>query len=429
MRLLVLALLGTLALSAGDQQQLGLALRAQADFDRVQLAPVPRLEDASACQQSQAALLPVAAREEVSTLHYHKGWCELVAAALTRSAARFDDAAAEFQKAIDAWPARFAHAKAGTVEPVASALPVLAAVARLNAGSGASISEATLDSAGGQIAAAETAEVCPASVMPAADCRRWLALGREWLGWMAIEREDLREAAADFAGFAGSGWPEWVAGRQAFTQARYSEAAADYSRAVENWDRLQREPAPSLDARLGPHPEMPAVLADLGGAQILAGDVRGAIATLDRAVKAGPDDARALYLRARAKEKAGEEESALADYGLASRTAFAEARNLASGEAHLYRGILLYRRNDYGRAEEEFASALNFDIPQSLRGDAVAWRHLAAVAGGACEASRVELGQSLGSVSPFFPKEEADRRMAACSAGGAGGQVGAAPLN
>ncbi|MEI9970764.1 MAG: hypothetical protein WDO73_01230 [Ignavibacteriota bacterium] len=104
----------------------------------------------------------------------------------------------------------------------------------------------------------------------------------------------------------------------------------------------------------------------------------------------------------------------MADYNLASRAAFADANDLASGEAHLYRGILLYRRKDFGKAEEEFSSALNFEIAAILRPDATAWRHLSAVASGACGASRQLLEKSLSSVSPYFPKAEAEALAAGC---------------
>jgi tetratricopeptide (TPR) repeat protein len=241
---------------------------------------------------------------------------------------------------------------------------------------------------------------------------------------MALGQENLDQAARDFSAFAGSGWPVWISGLRAFREAKYSQAETDYARALEAWRRAAREPAPSLDARLAPHPDMASALADLGGAELLAGHPESAIATLDQAVNAAPAGARALYLRARAREKAGAAEAALADYNLASRTAFAQARDLASGEAHFYRGILLYRRKDYARAEDEFSSALNFEIPASLRADAAAWRHLAAVAGGACGISRQFLMRVLGSVSPYFPKEEAAALLSACRAGG---PAGAAP--
>ena len=96
---------------------------------------------------------------------------------------------------------------------------------------------------------------------------------------------------------------------------------------------------------------------------------RGAIVRLDPGDQADPAERPRVYLRARAKEASGQSEGALADYNLASRTAFAAAQDLETGEAHLYRGIVLFRRKDYTRAEDEFASALNFEIPAGLRAD------------------------------------------------------------
>ena len=71
-------------------------------------------------------------------------------------------------------------------------------------------------------------------------------------------------------------------------------------------------------------------LADLGGAQLLAGDTKAAIASLDESVKSDPSNAQAFYRRARAHEIAGQLDPALADYNMASRTAFANAKDLAS---------------------------------------------------------------------------------------------------
>jgi Tfp pilus assembly protein PilF len=163
------------------------------------------------------------------------------------------------------------------------------------------------------------------------------------------------------------------------------------------------------------------MLIDLGGAQLAAGDPAAAIASLDRALKEDSTHASAFYLRARAKELAGQLEAAQSDYNLASRTAFAAAKDLASGEAHFYRGILLYRRRDFSRAEGEFSSALNLEIPAGLRADASAWRHLAAAASGSCGASRDQLAGALGIVSPYFPRDEAQAAIGACAATAADG--------
>jgi tetratricopeptide (TPR) repeat protein len=149
---------------------------------------------------------------------------------------------------------------------------------------------------------------------------------------------------------------------------------------------------------------------------MLAGDLPGAIVTLDASMQADAASPHALFLRARAKELAGRQDAALADYNLASRTAFAAAQDLASGEAHLYRGIVLFRRQDFARAEAEFASALNFEMTGVLRPDARAWRHLAAVAGGSCGEARQSLDLALATASPFFPRDEARSLAAACGA-------------
>jgi tetratricopeptide (TPR) repeat protein len=161
----------------------------------------------------------------------------------------------------------------------------------------------------------------------------------------------------------------------------------------------------------------------LGEAQLLAGDLQAAVTALDKTIKAKPSLSRAIYYRARAEELQGQAEPALADFTLASRTAFANAENLKSGEAHLYRGILFFRRKDFARAEDEFSSALNFEIPADLLPDAQAWRHMAAVAGGACGASRELLEDSLARVSALFPKQEARKIAAACPLSPEGNRV------
>jgi tetratricopeptide (TPR) repeat protein len=242
-----------------------------------------------------------------------------------------------------------------------------------------------------------------------------LDVGRLWVGWTALRSGEFDVAASWFAGAAVTGWPTWVAGRRAFENRDYAEAAKHYSEALTIWrSRGQNTDGPPFFQALGPHPDMAVALSDLGGAQLLSGDLKSATATLDVAIKTGPGLARPWFLRARAHELAGEMDSALADYNMASRTAFAGAQDQASGEAHLYRGIAFYRRKDFGRAENEFASALNFEIPAPLRPDAVAWRQLAAVAGGSCANARDYLERSLASVSPYFPAAEARSMETGC---------------
>jgi len=413
-----LLLLGGLTpLYAADEQQVALAQRAQTDFDRVEQATAPALPDATRCEQSEAAWLTVAPPTDLAPIHFRKGYCDLAAAVITHRSDDFRKAADEFDEAIKAWPEHaLKAAKNRPPEPVPANLRLLPAIARLQASFFASdaphADTAVLERARGDISAAVDHPTCAATLAPAAVCEALLNTGRLWLGWMALRQDDLDRAARHFEGLSEFGWPQWVAGKMAFRDRRYGEAARQYGQAVEIWNRPQD--GASLPARLAPRPDRAQALTDWGGAQLLSGDTAAAITTLDAAVKAAANPARALFLRARAEELAGHSEPALADYSLASRTALAHAEDLASGEAHLYRGIMLYRRKDFDHAENEFASALNFDIPQSLRPDAIAWRHMAAVAEGACSAERAPLEQSLAEVSPYFPKTEARSLAATC---------------
>ncbi len=391
-----------------DDVQLALTLRAQTDFDRVILSGAPMLRDATACIQSEAALAPVAGPEDQPIVHFRKGYCMLAEAGITRDVSAWQAAAAEFDRALSVWPVRVAALmrKKLPMEPAPSAYRVLAEIARLEAN----------DSAGqGALAGAIDAHACPAGAVSAGLCEEILGIGRQWLGWRALLLGDLDTAARDFAGVPG--WTSWVAGRQAFRSARYSEAAADDQWAIADWSAVRRqEPSPMM-ARIAPPVDLSTAYTELGGAQMLAGNPTAAIASFTQAVKERSANAQALYLRGRAEEIAGRAEAAQSDYSMASRVAFANATDLATGEAHLYRGILLYRRSRYSEAEDEFSSALSFEIAPPMRADAGAWRRLAAVKTGACEASRAALQQALPTVSPYFPKDEARTAMAACSGG------------
>ena len=403
-----LALFSLTALFAADDAQLALSLKAQTEFDRVELPASPTLGEAAACVQSQAGLLPVAAPEELARLHYRKGYCTLVGAVITQNMDAYAAAAAEFDKAIASWPLRLAKGgKKTPPEPVSSGLKVLAAISRLQAGTG--------ESELAEIAAAVQSATCSSNVMQTDVCRELLDTGKLWLGWMALRAGNLDEAGAGFAGSSATGWPAWVAGQRAFVGRSYRDAAAHFSEAISIWkSRWQAPGGPAFLQGLGPRPDMASAFVDLGGAELLSGNIKAALDTLDAAIKAAPGEARPLFLRGRAHEFAGQMDQGLADYNLASRTAFASAQEQASGEAHLYRGIVLYRRHDFARAENEFSSALNFDIPAGMQPDAVAWRQLAAVAGGACGAAREYLERSLAAVSPYFPVEEARSLAAEC---------------
>jgi hypothetical protein len=394
-------------LVAADDQIVALQRKAKAAFDNATLSAQPQLGETSDCVQTQAQLLPVASSYDSPVISYRKGYCALMAAALSQNPAGFKDAAGAFDQAITNWPGRVRATKGRSPEPAPSVLMALSAIARLQAGAETGAAD--------DLSVGVGRNTCSAELMTAAGCQAVFRTGREWLGWMALRQDDLPQARRDLADQPDSFWKHWVEGKQAFAEARYRDAAIAYGASVELWRNSQERWRGNWILRLGPQPQMGLALTDLGGARLLAGEPAAAIASLDTAIKVDAQNARAYYFRARAKELAGQADAATADYNLASRTAYASAENLVSGEGHLYRGIFLFRRKEYSRAEDEFAGALNADIAPALRADAVAWRHMAAVAGGACDTSRRLLAESLGSVSPYFPRADALALAASCS--------------
>jgi tetratricopeptide (TPR) repeat protein len=388
---------------AADPQQLAMELKAQTSFDKVQLMASPRLADTGDCVQSVAAALAVSAPEDLATLYYRRGYCAFAGAAITGDARDYLAASADFERAMEAWPARYRKlAKKQSPEPVPPGLRILAALARLNATTDAPVRAAARQ----ELSKAIAAPACTSGLMTPWYCEQVHQIGREWLGWFALGEGNLSAAAQYFEGGRGTGWFEWVDGQRLFQQGNYAAAVLQEERAISIWKAGTR--------RFSPLPDIPVAQADLGGAQLLAGNLRAAMTVLDASLKANPSNPHAFYRRARARELAGNTEAALADYGMASRVAFAQAAELASGEAHLYRGIVLYRRKNFERAEAEFSSALNFEIAAPMRADAQAWRHMAAVAGGSCVSAREFLDRTLPSVSPYFPAQEARQLAAAC---------------
>jgi len=394
---------------AADEHQ-SLVLRAQSDFDRVYLSGKPLLTDAQSCAQSQAALLPVAAPEELSLIHFRSGYCTLVSSLITRERGSFADAERAFRQAAATWPTLI-KGKNQVAQPVSSGVRVLAAMAVLEGAPDA----AALPELDRQLASALEKPSCAAGVVPERLCRDLLAAAGQWRGWIAVRQNRLEDAGGLLDPALWPGWSAWVSGRRAFDRRDFQTAVAGYGKAVADWSARETSPPTSIPSGVHPRPNLASALADLGGAQLLTGDYRAALRSLDAAVKRDPSSAWPLFLRARAKEAAGQRDAALADYNLASRTAFAEAGENAAGEAHFYRGLWLFRRNDRARAEDEFASALNFAVAPRLRPDVMAWRNLMAVIGGACGASRASLEQALPAVSPFFPKDEATAAAALCA--------------
>jgi tetratricopeptide (TPR) repeat protein len=408
MRILFLALLATIPSHGTDARKLALETAAQADFDRV-LTVAPNLASAAKCLQSQAMLLAVATPVETPPIVFRKAYCQLANAVATQNRAAFGQAAETFDDAIADGEAPSAKQK--TPLNVPPTWRILASISRLNAGAPPESQDQSLSRA----VDADTGDWSGCKRNPVATefCHTVHQLGSNWLGWIALERGDPFAARRRFANGNAPGWTQWLAGIEAFRRGDYAGAAADYGLAIGMW----REAHPdSLAQRMNPRPAISESLADWGGSQLAANDPIGALANLDAAVKADSANARALYLRGLTKQHLGRNDAAMDDLNLASRAAFAKNGDAGTPEAHLYRGISLYWRKEFVRAENEFAGAMNAGITGPWQSDARAWRLLAAVAGGACGASRGALESAMASVSPYFPQVEAHAAFATCPA-------------
>ena len=419
MRTLFLVWAAALSLVAADELKPPLVAAADADFERVVTAPAPDMAMTAKCVQSQAMLFAVATPDEAPRVAFRKAYCQLANAEATHNSAAFEPAAEELDDAIADAQSAYARQKlphnAAPVGPdVPSTWRILDAVARLKAGASPESQERTLMLGVDEpVTSSEPLNQasCQSNAAATEFCRSVKQLGSTWLGWIALERGDRVVAARRFKEGNVSEWNEWVKGLDAYRNGNYADAASMEGAAIAEW---RKSPPQSLPQRLGPQPSIPMMLTEWAGAQLAAGDSNGALANLDAALRVDPAIGRALYFRAIAKQRLGRNEAALDDYNLASRAAFSKAGESADAEAHFYRGIALYYRKEFVHSEDEFATALNGDPTASWLPDARAWRHMAAVAGGACGASRESLARELGSVSPYFPKAEAAVVTAAC---------------
>ncbi len=405
-KLTIVTALAVLSAFGADERLLTLTLRAQSGFERVEASPFPDLQETARCAQSQAEVLPLLKPAEAPVVRFRKGYCTLLGATITDSRADYQAAAGDFARAMAGWEAR-------APEPLPSGLQVLSGIARLRAGAPAE----TLPDIEAGLADAVSRSACPAGVMSPWQCAQLIDAGRLWLGWLANRRGDLAQAVARFRPFPPAGWNGWVAGRQALAEGRYADAATGFGQAVTAWTDDERYPKPGLARILGPKPDLAGAIYQLGAAQYLAGQYQAAVATLDAAVKARPDNAHAMFVRGLARAALGQAEAALADYQLASRMAFAQPEVPHSAAlARYYRGVWQFRRGDFARAEDEFASSLNQDPGADLRADATGWRYMAAVAGGSCEASGRRLETALKEASGFFPRRDAEKLLEGCRA-------------
>ncbi|HEX3878028.1 MAG TPA: hypothetical protein VHW24_13640 [Bryobacteraceae bacterium] len=412
MRIILLTFLVAIPLHAADELKAPLQSAADAAFQRVVTAPVPNLDTAVKCMQAEAMLFAVAAPEETPLVAFRRAYCTLDNAAAAHDSAAFETAAEAFDDAIaNAQGASAKQKSSQSLAPVnreaPSAWRVLAAVARLNGGASLESQEKNLEAAVDGMGYPD----CQSYAGTPNFCQGVKQLGSAWLGRIALSKDDLTTAARRFDSSDAKPWKDFVAGVQSFERRNYSDAVEREQRAIIDWRATQQQ---SLLERISPQPSMTDALTDWGGAQLASGNTSAALTNLDAAIKLDGANGRALYLRGVAKQRSGRSDAAADDFNLASRAALAKASDTGSAEAHFYRGVALFARKEFARAEDEFSSAMNTDSESRWQADARAWRLLAAVNAGACGASRESLLKALAGVSPFFPRNDATASAGAC---------------
>jgi tetratricopeptide (TPR) repeat protein len=391
------------AATAPAAQNPGFAQKAQADFERVDGAPVPAIQDALACSQSHQALLATSLADQRYLAHYRKGYCELFAATLLHDQAQYRSAASEFAQSIADWPARLR-----AISP--QGIRILAAMAKIEGGQAADSPGAAAD-----LEQAIGAGECPRTpVMNDAFCHSLVDTGRTWLAWMHWRKGQIAEAARWARMLPESPWGLWMAGEDARRQQKNSEALGWFEKALQAWQAADASPNPDVVTLLGPKPDLARQSLLLG--QTLLGLERWpqALAQFDAVLKADRNNSLALYLRAQAKEKLGQTQGALADYASAAAMAIANGdTSWSSSEAYFRRGLLFYRSKDFSRAQSEFSTAQT-GTPSAVNANSLtAWRVMAEVAGGSCETAD-GLAAAAAAAADDFPKPEAASLVAAC---------------
>jgi len=378
------------------------AQRAKAAFDKVDSARLPALQDTMQCMQAHAALLPLVRPEERYLVHYRRGYCALFGAAVSRDANDYQEAAREFTLAWERWPAR--------VQPVSSGLLALVGIARMGTAAGQIPAEAVkvLETA------VQQGDCSNEALMQSSFCRELVDVARLWLGWVAYRSERTADAARLLGPVPGSTWNLWLAGRQAWAERRWRDGIALMEKAAENWRAAAESPAPSTLQLLGPKPDLARVYYEIGVARYRLEDYSGAVSSLNAALEMDPTNSYALFLRARAKDLQGQPD-AVTDYARAAETADrTRDSSWAVGQAHYYRGLLLYRGKQFREAESAFRAAPKAGLGEIARAQVSAWQNLAAVAGGNC-ANAAELLEVSGQLAEGgFPVAEAQAVALGC---------------
>ena len=372
------------------------AEKAASDFRRVDLAPVPNFRDAAACVQSHKALLLAIRLEQRYLVHYRKGYCGVFLGLVSSEPQAFRTAMEDLASAIKEAP-REAAATQG--------IRLLDAVAKLQE---ASVSGSALPAPADLEPLLRNLTCQDSPVMNAAFCLGLADTLRAWTGWLAWKRGDLAAAALTLQVVDSSPWRQWVKGAQAEKDGDSLAALQDYREALAEWRNPSRRTKPSTADLLGPIPDLGAFSYTVGRLALDHKQYEPAVAALNESLEANPKNAHAVFLRAQAKDAMGLPQPALDDYALAARLAQAtQDTTWPVGVAFFRRGVLSFRAGDFPSALTEFATALESPLGDVLRADVAAWRVMASVAGGACEAASGVLERSIPDTSAAFPRGEA----------------------
>jgi tetratricopeptide (TPR) repeat protein len=181
-------------------------------------------------------------------------------------------------------------------------------------------------------------------------------------------------------------------GLRSFDRREWRLAAGSLNVAAQQWSS---HPGPAdLSHLLAPPVDLAGVLAKLGYAQFMDNNLEAALAALDGAIAARPDDSESLYVRSRIRDMLGLPRQAVADLEAAART----------DQTHFSEGVLLVRQGKATEAAEAFAKA-----PVTTP-DLEAWKLLAS----GCNSSADRLAAAANSATRLFPRQEATRAALEC---------------
>ncbi len=364
---------------------------------------IPEMDETTACVESNAAALALVKADERFLIYYRKGYCELFGALSTEASRGFQAAAQDFTETIANWPK-----KAGATPP--RGLRGLIAIAHIEQGR---MADSYPDIERDLSQVVNNPGCSPTPLMAVSFCNAVVDTARTWLGWLSYIKNDFPKAAFLLEPLLQRSpptpWATWIAGRMAQrTKDQAAQAAALYEQTLERWSAAEKSRNPDVVTMLGPKLDTSSVHYHLGLADYSRQLYDAAVKQFDACLKESPKNSYAIFLRGRAKEALKLDGAAVEDYAQAAQ--MAHENNDAGwnvGQAHYYRGVLLFRSKDFLRAESEFSNALKSRLGDIPPQDAAAWKALAAVSGSGCRLSVDQLEAAANAATSNFPKASA----------------------